>query len=107
MQGFKDKDEKQNIMIVRKINPDDLKVIQYDGTNLDDVKKFIKKECSKTISNVGEHDGSPYLEIDDGYTLFLHKGIYIIQNINYWGWKDGFTSCNSLEELKERFVIVE
>ena len=26
-------------MIVRRINPDDLKVIKYDGTNLDDVSK--------------------------------------------------------------------
>jgi len=94
-------------MIVRRINPDDLKVIKYDGTNLDDVKKFLKRECIRTVLKEGEHDGCLCLDLDDGYTLFLHEGIYIVQNINYWGWKDGFTTCDSLEELKERFVIVK
>ena len=94
-------------MFVRKIEQRKLKVIKYDGTNLNAVKQFIEKDCDTEIYGEGKHDENPYLDVSWGYTLFLNKDTYIIQAFDLYGNPSGFYECHSLEELKSRFVIGE
>ena len=94
-------------MFVRKIDPRELKVIKYDGTNLNAVKQFIEKECDTEIYREGKHDGNPYLDVSGGYTLFLNEGMYIVQHLDLYGHPSGFYDYHSLEGLKSNFVITE
>ena len=94
-------------MVVKKIEPIELKVIKYDGTNLNAVKQFLEKDCDTEIYSEGKHNGNPYLDVDSGYTLFLSKDTYIIQAFDLYGNHIGFYNYHSLEELKDNFVIVK
>lgn len=94
-------------MFVKKIEQRKSKVIKYDGTNLNAIKQFIKKDCETEIYREGMHNGEPYLEVRGGYTLFLHKNTYIIQAFDLYGYPSGFYDYQSLEGLKRDFVIVE
>lgn len=94
-------------MFVKKIEQKELKVIKYDGTNLNAVKQFIEKDCCTEIFREGKHNENPYLVTDGGYTLFLNKDTYIIEALDLYGDPVGFYDCHSLEELKSNFVIVK
>ena len=94
-------------MFVRKIEQRKLKVIKYDGTNLNAVKQFIEKDCNTEIYREGKHDGNPYLDVSGGYTLYLNKDTYIVQAFDLYGNPSGFYDCHSLEELNSRFIMVK
>ena len=99
-------------MLVRKIEPTELKVIEYDGTNLDAVKQFLEKECDTKIYKEGKTykegkpNGDPYLVVSGWYTLFLTKGTHLVQEVDSYMCPSGFYEYRSLEELKMDFVIV-
>ena len=93
-------------MFVRKIEPRELKVIKYDGTNLNAVKQFIEKDCDTEIYREGEHNGNPYLVIRRGYTLYLNEDTYLVQAFDIYGYPYDFYEYHSLDDLKKDFVIV-
>ena len=93
-------------MFVRKIEQRELKVIKYDGTNLNAVKQFIEKDCDTEIYREGEHNGNPYLVIRRGYTLNQNEDTYLVQAFDIYGYPYDFYEYHSLDDLKKDFVIV-
>ena len=93
-------------MKVREINPRDLEVIKYDGTNLDAVKQFIEKDCATEIYREGQYDGNPCLDVSGGYTLFLNEGMYIVQHLDLYGYPDGFNVYDNYDTLQQDYIIV-
>lgn len=98
-------------MMVKELGFRESKVIQFDGTNFEEIKKFIKEDCDKRIYRIDDYTDAngtkiKTISVEGGYTLFLYKGTYLVQCFNLYGYAYGFADYRDLKALEKDYVLL-